>query len=177
MSFSGVSVELFQRTRLVLVGAVWSRYCPRVPIPQLNEQGLLPAGLHDCTFEEIRNRFATFQGSDRRHQLFAKLEIFFSDAKAAKFIKAVIVDGSFVTGAPQPNDIDLIAVVASSHDFSDELSPAAYNVISKQRVRRRFGYDLLVAREGSVEFEDWTEFFQQVRLAPNERKGILRVRL
>ena len=56
-------------------------------------------------------------------------------------------------------------------------SPTAYNVVSKQRVGRRFGFDLLVAWESSVEYRDWTDFFQQVRLEPGQRKGILRVRL
>jgi len=77
----------------------------------------------------------------------------------------------------EPNDIDVIIVVAPDHDFFADISPAAYNVLSKQRVHRRFGFDLLVAREDSVEYRDWTDFFQQVRLEPGLRKGILRLRL
>ena len=89
----------------------------------------------------------------------------------------VLVDGSFVSGKSEPNDIDLIVLVSPTHDFAMDLSPAAYNFLSKQRVRRRFGFDLLLAREGSKEERRWTEFFQQVRLAPGRRKGILRLRL
>jgi len=115
--------------------------------------------------------------SDRRPQLFARLEAFLFEAKASRLVVSVVVDGSFVTAKPDPNDIDLIIVVAAEHDFLAEVSPAGYNVLSKQRIRRRFGFDLLVAREGSVEYRDWTDFFQQVRLEPSQRKGILKVRL
>src|SRR5437763_745258 len=45
-----------------------------MPIPDLNADGLLPTGLFDCTLEEIRQRFGSFQGSERRPHLFARLE-------------------------------------------------------------------------------------------------------
>jgi len=65
----------------------------------------------------------------------------------------------------------LIVIVSAAHDFAAAVSPAAYNVLSKQRVRRRFGFDLLLAREDSPEARRWVEFFQQVRLAPGKQKG------
>src|SRR6267142_5454204 len=146
-----------------------------MPIPVLDQDGLLPAGVPDCTLSEIRSRFGSFQKSDRRPRLFARLETFVAEAIAAGLIRVLIVDGSFVTEIPSPNDIDLIVVVESQHDFSADISPKAYNILSKNSVRRRFGFDLLVARENSVEYNDWVEFFQQVRLEPGRRKGILRL--
>jgi len=148
-----------------------------MPIPQLDAHGLLPVGVHDCTLEELRARFGSFRSTDRRPRLFASFEDFLVEVRASNIVKSLVVDGSFVTGKEAPNDIDLIIVVAAEHDFLADLSPAAYNVLSKQRIRRRFGFDLLVAREGSAEYRDWTEFFQQVRLEPDRQKGILRLRL
>jgi len=92
-------------------------------------------------------------------------------------LEAVLVDGSFVTAKPEPNDIDLILVVPAGHDFSVDLRPIEYNVLSQRRVRRRFGLDLLVARTDSEEYRRYVEFFQQVRLEPGGKKGILRIRL
>lgn len=89
----------------------------------------------------------------------------------------MIVNGSFVSGKAEPNDIDLIVELDASHDFTADLNPAEYNVVSKIRVFRRYGFDLLVARSGSPEYCRWVEFFQQVRLEPGVRKGILRVTL
>ena len=45
-----------------------------MPIPALNSNGLLPVGIHVATIEEIRQRFGSFDGSDRRIQLFTRLE-------------------------------------------------------------------------------------------------------
>jgi len=52
-----------------------------------------------------------------------------------------------------------------------------YNVVSKGSVRRRFGFDLLLAREDSDELRRYARFFQQVRFEPEKRKGILRITL
>ena len=148
-----------------------------MPIPMLESSGLLPAGIHDCTLDEIGARFGVFHGNDRRPQLFSRLGEFVTEAKRSGIVRFLVVDGSFVTAEHAPNDIDFIVVVSSEHDFSADLSLSEYNVVSKQCVRRRFGFDLLVAREGSVEYRRWTEFFQQVRLEPGRQKGILRLAL
>ena len=148
-----------------------------MPIPLLDQDGLLPAGVHECTLSEIGSHFGSFQKSDRRPRLFQRLETFVGEAIAVGLIRALIVDGSFVIQTPSPNDVDLIVVLESQHDFSSDISPKAYNILSKRRVRRRFGFDLLVARENSVEYNDWVEFFQQVRLEPGRRKGILKLLL
>jgi len=82
-----------------------------VPIPVFEPSGLLPAGLHDCTFEEVETRFGSFQGSDRRPQLWANFKVFFQEAKASGLVETLLLDGSFVTSEPAPNDIDIVIVV------------------------------------------------------------------
>lgn len=146
-----------------------------MPIPAFDERGLLPGGVHDCTLDEIKAKFGSFKRSERRSGLFERLLAFSAEARSSGIVRSMIVNGSLVTAEPEPNDIDLIVVVRAEHDFLADLNPSAYNVLSKRRVQRRFGFDLLVAREHSVEYERWTEFFQQVRLEPERRKGILRV--
>ena len=148
-----------------------------MPIPDFDERGLLPAGVHDCTVAEIAARFGVFQSSDQRPRLMAKLMEFLEEVRASGIVREVLVDGSFVTAAPGPNDVDLIMVVARSHNFAGDLNPTAYNAVSKRRVQRRYGFDMLVAREGSVEYGRWVEFFQQVRLEPAATKGILRLHI
>ena len=123
-----------------------------MPIPPLDQNGLLPEGMHDFTLAEIKARFGAFQRSDRRLQLFARLEIFLEEARATGMIVSVVVDGSFVTAKPEPNDLDLILVVAPRHSFDKDLSPGEYAVLSKRRVHRRHGFDLLVAGDDSEEY-------------------------
>lgn len=76
-------------------------------IPALNQHGLLPVGIHDCTLAELKSRFASFQATDRRPDLFRKLERLIAEAQAAQFARSLLIDGSFVTAQPNPNDIDL----------------------------------------------------------------------
>lgn len=123
----------------------------------------------------MEERFGGFQTSDRRPQLWAKLVEFVREVAIWDFIESVLVDGSFVTAAPEPNDIDLVLVVSADHDFAEDLPPGTYNVLSKRRVNRRFGFDLLVARADSEEYRRYVGFFQQVRLEPGRKKGILRI--
>ena len=148
-----------------------------MPIPNLDPSGFLPVGVHDCTLDEIKLRFGAFRGHDQRVQLFNRLVAFMREAKNSGIMKSVIVNGSFVTAAERPNDIDIILVVAEEHDFTADLSPATYNVVSRHRVHQRFGFDLLVARDKSVEYARWIAFFQEVKLEPGRKKGILQVRL
>ena len=145
-------------------------------IPPFNERGWLPDGIHDCTLEEATGRLGAFHGSDRRPNLWAKFAEFLREVRECGLVEALLLDGSFVTAKPDPNDIDLILVVSAEHDFSADLRPIEYNVLSQRSVRRRIGFDLLVARTGSEEYRSYVGFFQQVRLEPGYRKGILRVR-
>ena len=150
---------------------------PSMAIPQFTEHGWLPEGVHDGTLEEAAEQFGRFQHSDRRPQLWARFLEFVGEAKSCGLIDAILVDGSFVTAEPAPHDIDLILVVSATHDFSEDFQPSAYNILSKRQVHRRFGFDILVSRPDSEEYRRYVEFYQQVRLEPDHKKGIVRIRL
>jgi len=144
-------------------------------IPPFNENGCLPEGIYDCTIDEAAARFGAFQSSSQRSQLWDKFFEFMREADACELVDAVLVDGSFVTAKADPNDIDLVLVVSADHDFSADFQPSEYNVLSKRRVNRRFGFDLLVTRADSEEYRRYVAFFQQVRLEPGRKKGILKI--
>jgi len=92
-------------------------------------------------------------------------------------VSSIIVNGSFVTGKPDPNDIDLILVLPIGHEFSAELRPFEYNVLSRRHVRKHHGFDILLAEEGQPELTEYIEFFTQVRGVPGRHKGLVRVSL
>ncbi len=146
-------------------------------IPLFNEHGLLPDGIHDCTLDDAAARFGGFQSSDRRPLLWTRFTEFAREAKACGLVEAVLVDGSFVTADSSPNDIDVVLVVDPSHDFSTVLPPAEYNLLAQQRVRRRFGFDIVVVKNGSENLDLAVGFFQQVKQRPGIKKGILRIKL
>jgi hypothetical protein len=145
-------------------------------IPELHENGLLPVGVHDCSVAELGQRFGQFQRTDRRCQLYGRLQSFLNEVWAVKQVIAVIVDGSFVTNQDEPGDIDLIVVLARDYDYRAELAPFEYQVLSRRRVQQRYGFDILVALENSAAYDVYVDFFQQVKGEPRRRKGLLRVR-
>ncbi len=148
-----------------------------MPIPALNANGLLPAGAYDCTLPEVRARFAEFSGSDHRVRLFTRLEELALAMRSSGLFEALIIDGSFVTAKPAPNDIDLVAVLRPGHDFECDLPMSQYTLVSRTLLRRRFGFDVIVAEQESQLYRTYVEFFSRVREAPEMRKGLLRLYL
>jgi predicted nucleotidyltransferase len=148
-----------------------------MPIPDLDADGLLPEGIHEATIDDVRAGFGRFQRTDQRPHLFERLEKFILEARSTGLIAALIVNGSFVTGKDEPSDIDLVVVLRPDHDFQVELPPFQYNTLSKRRVRKRYRFDVLLAREDSIEYEEYVRFFQQVKERPHRQKGILKVLL
>ena len=84
-----------------------------MPIPSLTAIGLLPAGTHDCTIDEIKNTFGVFRSSDRRILMTQKLEEYLGLLKTADVGELLYVDGSYVTGKEEPGDIDLLLILKS----------------------------------------------------------------
>ena len=142
-------------------------------IPDFDDDGYLPKGLHECSLDEIRERFGRFQRSDRRLALFAKLRDYLKEVCSTPTVSYVIVDGSFVTAKEEPNDVDLVIVLRADHDFTLSLRPFEYNALSRRMVRKRYAFDLLVAREDSPELTEYVEFFQQIRGVKHRQKGLL----
>ncbi len=147
-----------------------------MPIPDFDSVGLLPQGVHDCTLNEVRKRFGVFQTTDRRPKLFDRLDALIQDAWATGLISEIIIDGSFVTAKSDPNDVDLILVLKAERDYSAELRPFEYNVLSTRQTRKIYGFDVLVAMHSSKVYGEYLAFFAQVRGEIGRRKGLLRLR-
>ena len=144
-------------------------------IPDLDDDGFLPEGVHKCAFDELQQRFGGSQRSDRRSALFVKLVEYIQELRSTGMVAGLVVDGSFVTNKAEPGDIDLVLILRADHDFAVDLRPFEYNVLSRRRVLKRYAFDVLVARENSPELLEYVEFFQQIRGVTDHRKGILKV--
>jgi hypothetical protein len=88
----------------------------------------------------------------------------------------LVVDGSFVTANPAPNDVDLVAALHPGHDFERDLPVSEYALVSRSLLRRRFGFDVIIAERESHLYKTYIEF-SRVREFPDRRKGLLRVSL
>jgi hypothetical protein len=85
-----------------------------VPLPQLNDLGDLPAGLHAATLDEVLERF----GSGWRHRelLGRRLQRIWDLASATGKVSRFVLFGSFVTSKPEPNDVDVFLLMDDSFD-------------------------------------------------------------
>lgn len=146
-------------------------------IPAFNADGLLPPGVHEATFDEVRSRFGAFQASDRRVRLFDRLTELVENMRLSGLFQFLLIDGSFVTTKPAPNDIDLLAVLKPGHDFERDLPISEYALVSRAMLARRFRFDVIVAEQDSEVYKTFVEFFSRLRNSPELRKGMVRVTL
>ena len=148
-------------------------------IPDFDD-GCLPDGVHDCTFDEVAARFGRFQGTDRRVRLTDRLAAYLDDARRSGIVVAVLIDGSYVTAKDDPDDIDLVVVRRADVDTTN-LRPFEYNAISKRMIRSTYKFDVVVAADGSEEVARAVAFFSQVNplkarvYTSRTSKGLLRV--
>jgi hypothetical protein len=147
-----------------------------MPIPELNQDGLLPPGIHECTLDELEARFdGGGFGEHRRYFLIRNLRTFLAEVRKVKFIAWVAVDGSFVTAKETPGDIDIVLVLDASFDPAFVPTQVEENVLSQRWVNRKFEFDCFWAVEGSDLFAKKIAFFQQVKHRSDLTKGLLKV--
>ena len=108
---------------------------------------------------------------------FAKLLELLRAMEGSGLFEALLLDGSFVTTEPNPNDIDIVAVLRPGHDFERDLPMSEYALVSRGLLRRRFGFDVIVAEHNTTLYNTYLEFFGRVRKAPESRKGLVRLRI
>lgn len=73
-------------------------------LPEFDELGYLPPGVHAATLDEVATRFGT--ESEIRRVQFESLSWLMEAVRHAG-IERVVINGSFVTSKRQPNDVDI----------------------------------------------------------------------
>jgi hypothetical protein len=144
-------------------------------IPPLLAAGVLPDGIHECTVEEMAERFGSFQESDRRPRLAKALTAYLEELRAASIGKYLIVDGSFVTGKAWPGDIDLLLVLRDDVDLTQPVPPFRYNPRSKRYVRKNFDFDFAFGFDGDETSIQYLALYRGIKDRPGEVKGYLKV--
>jgi len=136
-----------------------------VPVPGLDERGLLPVGVHVCTLDEVR---AAFCWDDHRSGLWANLGQFLTVLAAERMVYPICVDGSFTTDKIQPSDIDLV------HDLSAASEEAQIKGIlwfarRREEFKKRFNVDYCPNLPHNCDFQ---AFFQYVGTKTGHAKNL-----
>ena len=153
-----------------------------MPLPGLVEGGVLPAGIHDCTVDEVREIFAS---SVERADLWDRFEGFLDRLRDTVPMPITIyVDGSFITDWESCCDID---VVIEAREFEGDHA-VCLKMLCNAQVRAEFHEDFRVLIHVVVPglfARDYREWFQHVKTddawrfgmdAALLKKGIVRLR-
>jgi hypothetical protein len=123
-------------------------------LPDFDDHGNLPSGIHRATIEEVVARFG--HGSSERKVEASELADFVAWARKAQ-VRRLLVNGSFVTAKKAPNDVDVV-ILPSQATLSDpgfgEFNEAAWPFLQ-----------VLVAAD-DADFEHWAS-----RDFATDRKG------
>ena len=87
-----------------------------MPLPPLTEDGELPLGVHLGSLREVLDRFGV--GSDQRMAVALRLARVHRVAQATGHLARFVIFGSFVTSKGEPNDVDILLVMADAFDAS-----------------------------------------------------------
>lgn len=85
-------------------------------LPDFNDNGDLPTGIHQATLEEIIERFGRW--SPQRLIMAQRLERIYSLAVETGHLDRFIIFGSFVTNKPDPGDVDIFLLMENTFDVS-----------------------------------------------------------
>lgn len=141
-------------------------------IPAFRPDGYLPEGLHSASEAEVPFRFGS--ATPRRRRLILRLRRWVSLAGAVG-VRRFLIDGSFITDKPEPDDID--AVVLLPTDFLSQVhrnDDAALELEQMLLTRRP---EELFAAEDDTDLKEWIEFFARTREADDRRKGLVEIQL
>jgi len=138
-----------------------------MPLPPLDNRGLLPAGIHETNWASIEYAFLN---NVHRQELFAKAMCFFhgelSDAGAGL---QLILGGSFFSDKSLPEDIEatIYAPFSESYRKLAQLS----NIDAHNRIKQTYGVDFYVSWDAGGS-NDFRLFFQYVGPKTAHQKGL-----
>jgi hypothetical protein len=126
-----------------------------VALPELNEAGDLPPGIHRARLDEVTARFGS--GSGQRQDVTARLIRIYQLAAGTGKLARAVVFGSYITNKEAPNDVDVILVMAD--DFDPATCDADTQTLFDHReVADRFGASVFWLCTGSLIRETMDEF-------------------
>ena len=78
-------------------------------LPDFNDAGDLPPGVHTATLNQIITRFGV--GQRQRELVTRRFVHIYELAQRTGHLQRLIIFGSYVTNEPEPNDVDVILVM------------------------------------------------------------------
>jgi len=110
----------------------------------------------------------------RRRRLVLRLRLWISLAREVG-ARRFLLDGSFVTAKPNPEDIDAVLLVPV--DFQNQVERGIDAAIQLEQMFLTRRPEELFAAEDEVDWDEWFEFFSRTREFDGRRKGLVEINL
>lgn len=154
-----------------------------MPIPELNDFGLLPVGDFVCSINEIRLVFGEILDKERRKCFCDELEDLISEISPLNIAIESIINGSFTTSKESPGDIDVFLVIKDDVSMLEAARLLAGVLGTREDNTKGVPHNLypnihfFFGWKGSLAFENITGIFRLIRGSEHRRKGFLKVSL
>ena len=144
-------------------------------LPDFDERGELPEGVHPASLDEVVARFGG--GSIQRQTVCGRLERIFRLAKATGGLERFVIFGSFVTTKPAPNDVDIILIMRD--DFALSACDGESKMLFEHaQAETSFGASVFWIRPSLLLIETVDEFIAHWQVKRDRtRRGIVEVGL
>lgn len=144
-----------------------------MPLPEFNQLGDLPVGVHCATLTEVIARFG--QESLQRQLVTNRLLHIYGLAQATGKLLRCVIFGSYVTNKPNPNDVDIILIMQddlNEQDYDSDVFP----LFDHLRAQRELGASLFAIRPGFIVGETVEEFIAHWQIKRDlSQRGIVEV--
>lgn len=144
-----------------------------MPLPEFDNYGDLPVGVHPASLDEVCARFG--QGTLQRQLVTSRLVRVYDLAWRTGKLERFIIFGSYVTAKPEPNDVDIILIMRDDfreQDYTEDVLP----VFNHLRAQRELGASIFWTRPGAVLLETVEEFVAHWQVKRDlSRRGIVEV--
>lgn len=143
-----------------------------MPLPRITETGDLPQGVFRASLNEILNQFG--RGTLQRKLVGMRLKRIYELAAATGGLKRFVVFGSFVTGKPEPNDVDVFLIMDDTFDL-DQVTGEARLVFDHSAAHAHFGASVFwLRRLAALRSEDEAILGWQLK-RDGTRRGIVEI--
>ena len=144
-----------------------------MPLPDFNQLGDLPAGVHPATLDEVLERFG--HDTPQRQLVTARLLRIYKLAQATAKLLRFVIFGSYITAKPAPNDVDLILVLQDDLTEQD-YDPDTFPLFNHLRAQETLGASLFAIRPGFVIGESVDEFIAHWQITRDRtQRGIVEI--
>lgn len=143
-------------------------------LPNLNDAGELPIGIHQATIDEVIAQFGS--GTLQREVVTARLQRIYQIAKDTGNLQQLIIFGSYITAKPEPNDVDVVIILNDDFDLT-VCSEEVKRLLNHQQAENEFGASIFWIRPSLLLFETLDEFIESWQVKRDgTRRGIIEVR-